>query len=94
MKDIQPPSLPIRLLHWFAGHADLEDILGDLDEIYFIKVARTGKFKADMFYWYQIMVLLFSYAVKNIHRHQHYWALTRDVHLPISLINVNRDLSI
>ena len=60
-----PPKLAQKLLKWFAGKADLEDIQGDLDEVYGVNLEQSGKWKADLKYWGQVLSLLFSYGLKK-----------------------------
>lgn len=60
-----PPLFAQRLLKWFAGRADLEDIQGDLDEVYGLTLEQSGKLKADFKYWIQVLSLLFSYGLKK-----------------------------
>ncbi len=62
---IVPPLLARKLLKWFAGKADLEDIQGDLDEVYGLKREQKGRLKADFGYWKQVLSLLFSYGLKK-----------------------------
>ena len=60
-----PPALAQRILKWYAGKADLEDIQGDLDEVYGLTLEQSGKLKADFKYWTQVLSLLFSYGLKK-----------------------------
>ena len=62
---IQPPGLAQKLLRWYVGAADVEDIQGDLDEVYYDQVDLHGKLKADIKYWIQICSLLFSYGIQS-----------------------------
>lgn len=62
---IQPPKLAQRLMKWRVGKADVEDILGDLDEVYFDRLDESGKRKADLIYWQMIFSLLFSYGIQK-----------------------------
>lgn len=61
----QPPLLAQKLLKWYAGKADLEDIQGDLNEVYGLNLEESGKLKADFKYWRQALSLLFSYGLKK-----------------------------
>lgn len=61
----QPPKLAHRLLKWYAGKADMEDMQGDLDEVFLLNVASEGKYKASRNYWIQTISLLFSYGLKK-----------------------------
>ncbi len=60
-----PPRLAYRLLNWFAGSANMEDILGDLAEAYSIDHTQNGKRKADLLYWKHVLSLIFSYALRK-----------------------------
>ena len=60
-----PPKIAQQLLKWFAGRADLEDIQGDLDEVYLQNSQGSKKWKADLNYWKQVFSLLFSYGLKK-----------------------------
>ncbi|MEP0984212.1 ABC transporter permease [Ekhidna sp.] len=60
-----PPKLAEKLLKWYAGKADLEDIQGDLDEVYGLSLEHSCKLKADFKYWVQVLSLLFSYGLKR-----------------------------
>lgn len=62
MKD-QPPKLAERLFALFCSGAFLEDLLGDLHEMYLYKRESSGTFKAKIYYWYQAFRMLFSYAI-------------------------------
>ncbi len=64
-KKNQPPTLARRLLSWFAGRAELEDIQGDLDEVYLQNRSHTSEWKADLNYWKQVFSILFSYGLKS-----------------------------
>ena len=61
----QPPLLARKLLKRAAGKADLEDIQGDLDEVYVLKSSQESKYKADLMYWRQVCSLLFSYGLRK-----------------------------
>lgn len=60
-----PPRLAQRILKWYAGQADMEDIQGDLDEVYGLNLEDTGKLKSDLNYWTGVLSLLFSYGLKK-----------------------------
>lgn len=64
-KRIHPPHSAEKLLKWYAGKADLEDMQGDLDEVYINHRQQKGKLKADITYWLQVFSLLFSYGLKR-----------------------------
>ncbi|MBX2895440.1 MAG: ABC transporter permease [Cyclobacteriaceae bacterium] len=61
----QPPKLARKILEWFAAAAFVEDMLGDLDELYFIHLKTKSTAVAKLLYWRGAMSLLFSYALKK-----------------------------
>ncbi|MFT6857053.1 MAG: putative ABC transport system permease protein [Cyclobacteriaceae bacterium] len=67
-----PPKIAVKILSWFAGRADLEDIQGDMDEMYCVIVNEKGRFSANIYYWRQVISLIFSYALSRRKSHQAY----------------------
>lgn len=65
IKHTPPPKIASRLLAWFAGKADLEDIQGDMDEMYGQVYDQKGKTSAFFYYWRQVISLLFSHALNR-----------------------------
>ncbi|WP_420580325.1 ABC transporter permease [Reichenbachiella sp.] len=63
-KTQQPPRLATKLFFWFCGSAMVEDLYGDMEEIYLSNVASHGKSKANRIFWKQVLSLLLSYALK------------------------------
>lgn len=63
-KTQQPPRLATKLFFWFCGSAQVEDLYGDMEEIYFSNVEKHGKSKAGRLFWKQVLSLIFSYALK------------------------------
>lgn len=59
-----PPKLATRLFFWLAGSAAVEDLYGDMEEIYFSNIKTYGRSKANRIFWRQTLSLLFSYALK------------------------------
>lgn len=64
-KNIQPPKWAERILVWFAGQAQIEDLIGDIEEIFYHDVATKSLFKAKINYWKQVIGIVFSYALKK-----------------------------
>lgn len=60
-----PPLLAVKLLQFFAGKAQVEDIKGDLDEVYLMQRKATKKWKADLDYWWQVASLIFSHGLRE-----------------------------
>lgn len=70
MKQPTPPKLAQALFDWFCDKAMVEDLKGDLDEMFVLNVSRTSLTKARWIYWRQVIALIFSYAVKRRKQHQ------------------------
>lgn len=63
--EMYPPKLAQRLLNWYAGRAEMEDMQGDLDEVYYDYRKKSGKLKADVKYWLQVFSLITSYGLRK-----------------------------
>tara|TARA_R110001599_G_scaffold229588_1_gene428804 strand:- start:6895 stop:9489 length:2595 start_codon:yes stop_codon:yes gene_type:complete len=67
----KPPQLAEKIFTALCGQAAVEDLLGDLEELYQINAVEHGKGHAKCFYWLQMIRLSFSYAItkrKNQHK--------------------------
>ena len=64
MKSVRPPRPAQRLFDWYCGLAKVDDLRGDIDEMFQLNVQRKGKFRARLTYWRQVISLIFSYAVR------------------------------
>jgi len=60
-----PPRWARKSLEWWAGTADTEDLLGDLEEDFLYNLAEKGKLKAQLIYLRQVASLAFSYSLKK-----------------------------
>lgn len=60
-----PPKLATLLLKWIAGKADLEDIQGDMDEVYYQNKEEKGVVKSSLNYWLHTLSLFSSYALRK-----------------------------
>lgn len=65
MRNQQPPKLARKIFEWYCGQAKVEDLLGDLDEWFYLHAQSKSLFRAHVLYWKQIFVLMFSYAIKK-----------------------------
>ncbi|REE00133.1 ABC transporter permease [Marinoscillum furvescens] len=72
MNQPTPPPLARKLLYWRSGNANMEDILGDLDELYAHQVQSSGRGKANRWYWRQVLSICFSYALRKRKTQTHY----------------------
>ncbi len=61
----QPPRLARKFFEWVCGPAQVDDLLGDLDEWYSIHAKTKSPFQATLLYWKQIFSLSFSYTVRK-----------------------------
>lgn len=64
-KEITPPKWPSRIFEWYCGEAVAEDLTGDMDEIFYQNIKKMPPYKARMKYIFQMLVLVFSYAIRN-----------------------------
>lgn len=76
MKNIRPPKLADRIFEWYCQRAAVEDLHGDMEELFFINLERMSPFKAKAKYWGQILSLIFSYAIKKRKRKVAYHPLS------------------
>lgn len=60
-----PPKRARKIFEWYCGLAKVEDLLGDLDEWFYLNIKSKSLFRARVLYWKQIFLLMFSYAVKK-----------------------------
>lgn len=65
MKQQHPPKLARKIFEWYCGQAKVNDLLGDLDELFYFNLKNKSAFAAKWIYWKQCLSLLFSYAVKK-----------------------------
>ncbi|MBL7877168.1 MAG: ABC transporter permease, partial [Cyclobacteriaceae bacterium] len=65
MRNQHPPKLARKIFEWYCGQAKVEDLLGDLDEWFYLHVQSKSLLRAHVLYWKQIFVLMFSYAIKK-----------------------------
>jgi putative ABC transport system permease protein len=64
-KPVQPPRLAARIFEWYCGYAQIEDLQGDIDELFFSNLQKMSPAKAKLRYWAHVMSLIFSYALKR-----------------------------
>lgn len=60
----RPPRLAEKAFDWFAGNAFIEDLRGDIDEMFYANLKHMSLAHAKWIYWRQTIELVFSYAVK------------------------------
>lgn len=59
------PKIATKLFFWFCGDALVEDLFGDMEEMYFSNIAAKGIRKANFLFWKEVLSLIFSYALKR-----------------------------
>ncbi len=64
-KPLLPPKYPTKFLQWILKTELVEEVLGDLEEKFYQKLAATTPFKAKVNYWYQTLHYLRPFALKN-----------------------------
>ncbi|HYG02508.1 MAG TPA: ABC transporter permease, partial [Chryseosolibacter sp.] len=68
----QPPRLARKIFKLLAGPAHIEDLLGDLEELFYLNVQTKSLRAAKLWYWRQVLSLSFSYALKKRKRSAQY----------------------
>ena len=63
---ISPPKLPLRFLRWFCQAELIEDVEGDLTEL-FITKCQKSKARARLTFWVDVLMLFRPGIVKNFH---------------------------
>lgn len=63
-KGISPPGLPTRFLSWFCHEDLLEDVEGDLSEL-FEERYHKNRIKAKFHYWFDVILLFRPGIIKN-----------------------------
>jgi putative ABC transport system permease protein len=72
MKPIQPPKAARKLFEWFSGQANIDDLLGDLDELFLHHCKSKSPRKARFLYWRNVLSLCLSYALRKRKRDARY----------------------
>ena len=60
-----PPKLATRVLHWFLKSELAEEVTGDLQEGYEIKLRQHTAWRAKVNYWYQVINYLRPFAMRQ-----------------------------
>lgn len=64
-KQTNPPKWARRLLEWYAEPHVVEDLVGDLDEMFWKNLKSMSPLRAKWRYARQVIALVFSYAIKR-----------------------------
>lgn len=61
-----PPRYALKVFRWYCGAERLEELEGDLEELYFLRLRRgDSKLKADAFYWWNVVRCFKPYTKSN-----------------------------
>jgi putative ABC transport system permease protein len=74
-KQVHPPRLANALFAWYCRNAAIEDLEGDLEEIFYSDLKVDSPWKAQVKYWIMVISLMFSYSVKKRKRQAAYHPL-------------------
>ena len=64
-QSIQPPRFASRLFEWYCENASIEDLHGDMEELFYSNAEKMSATKTKLKYWQQVLSLMFSYAIKK-----------------------------
>src|SRR5687767_1892466 len=59
----KPPKLAAKLFRWYSERALIDDLEGDIEELFCEDVKRTNVMSANCRYWWRVISLIFSYAL-------------------------------
>lgn len=66
-KKLTPPKQAEKFLKWFIQDELAEEVMGDLEERFYVVLEKKSLSKAKLNYWYQVFHYLRPFAIKNIH---------------------------
>jgi ABC-type antimicrobial peptide transport system permease subunit len=72
MKVQKPPKLARKIFEWYCGQAQVDDLLGDMEESFFRNIKSKSGLVAKWIYWMQMASLIFSYGIKKRKRDSRY----------------------
>lgn len=61
----RPPILAEKFFEWYCDNAAIEDLHGDLDELFYANLERMSVTRARFKYCQQVLSLVFSYTIKK-----------------------------
>ena len=64
-KSIRPPRHAEKLFEWFSSSAMVDDLRGDMEELFYLNLKRMSPARARLQYWKQVLALIFSYALRS-----------------------------
>ncbi|MGB3467105.1 MAG: ABC transporter permease [Cyclobacteriaceae bacterium] len=60
-----PPRWIDRVLDWFCKNEEIEILRGDLYELYEVRSEEMSKWKADLYFFFEVLDLFRPFAIKN-----------------------------
>ena len=63
--EIKPPKLADKIFLWYCDRAAIEDLHGDVEELFYQDLEQHSPRKARLLYWRRIFSLMFSYAIRQ-----------------------------
>ena len=70
--NVHPPKLARKIFEWIAGEARVDDLLGDMDELFYLNLKTMSPVRGKIKYWKHILSLSFSYALRKRKRDSKY----------------------
>ena len=59
----KPPRLAEQILRWYSERAQIDDLHGDVDELFQHDLRHKSIIQANLNYWQRVISLIFSYAI-------------------------------
>ncbi len=75
-KSITPPRLAEKFFEWCCSTAAVDDLRGDMEELFYLNLERMSVMQAKFQYWKQVFALVFSYALKKRKQKSSYHTLS------------------
>lgn len=72
-----PPSIPLHFLRWFCHPELIEDVEGDLFELYDKRLLKSAK-KARIWFWMDILLLFRPGIIRNLEFAHRYKSFKHD----------------
>ncbi len=75
----KPPRLAGKLFAWYCNRANIEDLHGDIEELFYQDVKKLPAVIARLLYWKHVVSLMLSYSVRarKYNASYHHFAISR-----------------
>lgn len=64
-KSVNPPEWAKRFFEWYCGTGVADDLIGDMDELFWKNIQKMSPRAARGKYCFQVLTLIFSYGIKR-----------------------------